>query len=73
MQEKLTDNRKRSLGKGNMKTDETSKMILAISSCLFVFVGYYMWNKTGSIWLGIAAWLPPALFTAACIDGIRKC
>ena len=57
----------------NKKMDKTSKMILAISSSLFVFVGYYMWNKTDSIWLGIAAWLPPSVFTAACIDGIRKC
>lgn len=73
MQKKITDNRKRSLGKDNMKMDETSKMILAISSCLFVFVGYYMWSKTGSIWLGVVGWLPPAIFTAACIDGVRKC
>jgi len=73
MQEKLTDNKKRSLRKGNMKMDEISMIILAISSCLFVFVGYYVWSKTDSIWLGIAGWLPPAVFTAACIDGIRKC
>ena len=73
MRNKLTDNQKRRLSQGYKMMDETSKMILAISSCLFVFVGYYVWSKTNSIWLGVVGWFPPAVFTAACIDGIRKC
>lgn len=73
MQRIIMDNQKRNFEKGNKKMDETSTMILAISSCLFVFVGYYVWSKTGSIWLGVVGWLPPAIFTAACIGGIRKC